>query len=130
MNAHSGIKAGAKSPHHVDIHVGGRVKQRRLLCGYSQEQLAIFLGLTFQQVQKYEKGTNRISSSRLWEISQFLGTDIAYFYEELKKLASQKAPTDDPANLKLNKYFNRIKSDVLQGQAVQFVKSLSEVKAE
>ena len=62
----------SKSPNPVDLHVGGRVRMRRKMLGISQERLAEALGLTFQQVQKYERGANRISASKLYEIARFL----------------------------------------------------------
>ena len=69
-----------KAPNDVDRHVGSRVRMRRMLIGMSQEKLGEALGLTFQQVQKYEKGTNRISASRLQQISGILGVSIDYLY--------------------------------------------------
>ena len=72
-----------KSPNPVDLHVGGRVRMRRKMLGVSQERLAEALGLTFQQVQKYERGANRISASKLYEIARFLSAPIAYFFEGL-----------------------------------------------
>lgn len=74
----------ARRPNPVDIHVGSRVRLRRMLVGMSQEKLGEFLGLTFQQVQKYEQGKNRIGASRLHAISQVLGVSIQYFYDELE----------------------------------------------
>jgi transcriptional regulator with XRE-family HTH domain len=70
-------------PHPVDIHVGSRVRMRRTLLGMSQEKLGEALGLTFQQVQKYERGANRIGSSRLYEISKILDVPIAFFFDEM-----------------------------------------------
>jgi transcriptional regulator with XRE-family HTH domain len=70
-----------KAANEVDRHVGGRVRMRRMLIGMSQEKLGAALGLTFQQVQKYEKGTNRISASRLQQLSSILGVGIDYFYD-------------------------------------------------
>ena len=72
-----------KQPSAVDAHVGGRVRLRRMLIGMSQEKLGELLGLTFQQVQKYEKGANRIGASRLFDISQILGVPVQYLFEEL-----------------------------------------------
>lgn len=72
-----------RSPNPIDLHVGARVRMRRKLLGVSQEKLADALGLTFQQVQKYERGANRISASKLFEISRFLGVPPAYFFEGL-----------------------------------------------
>lgn len=70
-----------EGPHPVDTHVGSRVKSRRLMLGLSQEELAKSIGLTFQQVQKYERGINRISVSRLADISRALKSPIDYFLE-------------------------------------------------
>jgi transcriptional regulator with XRE-family HTH domain len=69
-----------KSPNEVDRHVGSRVRMRRMMIGMSQEKLGEALGLTFQQVQKYEKGTNRISASRLQQIAGVLGVSIDFLY--------------------------------------------------
>ena len=90
----------------IDMHVGKRVRLRRTLLGLSQEQLGAALNITFQQVQKYERGANRISASRLWDISQILDASIGYFFDDMStqtKLASprkisrdtQKAHEDD-----------------------------------
>jgi transcriptional regulator with XRE-family HTH domain len=78
-----------KAPNDVDRQVGSRVRMRRMLIGMSQEKLGDALGLTFQQVQKYEKGTNRISASRLQQIAQVLGVTIDFLYGEMSKSESQ-----------------------------------------
>ena len=75
----------AKTPSPTDKHVGARVRMRRLMLGLSQEKLADGLGLTFQQVQKYEKGTNRIGASRLQQIANILKVPPQFFFEELPK---------------------------------------------
>ena len=72
-----------KSPNPIDVHVGSRVRLRRMLIGMSQEKLGEQLGLTFQQVQKYEKGTNRIGASRLFQIGQILTVPVQFFYEDM-----------------------------------------------
>jgi transcriptional regulator with XRE-family HTH domain len=72
-----------KQPSSVDAHVGSRVRLRRMLIGMSQEKLGELLGLTFQQVQKYEKGANRIGASRLFDISTILGVPVSYFFDDL-----------------------------------------------
>lgn len=72
------------SPDPVDIHVGVRLRLRRKLLGLSQEQLGRASGLTFQQIQKYERGTNRIGASRLFAFSQLLGVSVSYFFDEAK----------------------------------------------
>jgi len=70
-----------KAPNPIDKHVGSRVRMRRMMLGMSQEKLGDALALTFQQVQKYEKGTNRIGASRLQQISQILQVPVAFFFE-------------------------------------------------
>lgn len=75
------IRKDDSGPNPVDIHVGSRVKSRRVILGLSQEELANSIGLTFQQVQKYERGTNRISVSRLVDICRALKSPMEYFYE-------------------------------------------------
>jgi transcriptional regulator with XRE-family HTH domain len=72
---------GSKSPDAVDRFIGARVRMRRILVGMSQEKLGEALGITFQQIQKYEKGTNRISVSRLHQIASVLGAPVGMFYE-------------------------------------------------
>src|SRR5690349_23059424 len=72
-----------RKPNDVDAHVGSRLRQRRMLLGISQEQLAEMLGLTFQQVQKYERGTNRVSASRLFQLARALDTPITWFFDEM-----------------------------------------------
>src|SRR6058998_944535 len=78
-----------KAPNPIDKHVGSRVRMRRMMLSMSQEKLGDALGLTFQQVQKYEKGTNRIGASRLQQISHILQVPVAFFFDG--------APTSDPA---------------------------------
>jgi transcriptional regulator with XRE-family HTH domain len=72
-----------RAPNPIDRHVGLRIRMRRKELGISQERLAESIGLTFQQVQKYERAANRVSASKLWEMSRALNTSIAYFYEGL-----------------------------------------------
>ncbi|MBB3871386.1 MAG: helix-turn-helix domain-containing protein [Brevundimonas sp.] len=71
------------NPNPVDLHVGRRVAERRQALRYSQAQLAQAAGVTFQQIQKYERGSNRIAASRLWEMAEFLNVDLNYFFEGL-----------------------------------------------
>jgi transcriptional regulator with XRE-family HTH domain len=87
---HHGHGTGQPSP--VDIHVGARVRQRRVLLGMTQTVLADALGLTFQQVQKYERGTNRISASRLYELGRVLEVSIGYFFEDMSPAAAASSP--------------------------------------
>ena len=76
----------------VDVHVGKRVRLRRTLLGMSQEQLGASLNITFQQVQKYERGANRISASRLWDISQILDVQISYFFDDMTDDTMRSSP--------------------------------------
>lgn len=75
-------------PSAVDVHVGSRLRQRRTLLGLSQEKLSAALDLTFQQVQKYERGTNRIGAGRLYELSKALDVPVSYFFDELPETAA------------------------------------------
>lgn len=133
---------GSRRPNPIDVHVGGRVRFRRMLLGMSQEKLGEKLGLTFQQIQKYEKGINRIGASRLFDLAQVLGVSVQFFYEEAP--AAADAPRllaagfgEKPAEgsiveflrsrdgLELNKAFVRI-SDVKARRAiVDLVRSLA-----
>ena len=79
------------SPDPVDIHVGARVRLRRTLLGMSQEKLGKALGLTFQQVQKYERGANRIGSSRLFQLSRILDVPVSFFFDEMVTETTKKA---------------------------------------
>lgn len=88
------------SPHPVDRHVGLRIRMRRKELGISQERLAGLIRLTFQQIQKYERGANRVSASKLWDLAHALNTSIAYFYEGLGDApvgASLPSPDEDIA---------------------------------
>ncbi|MGF1474798.1 MAG: helix-turn-helix domain-containing protein [Geminicoccaceae bacterium] len=82
----------ADRPHEIDIHVGQRLKLRRTLMGMSQERLGELLGLTFQQVQKYERGANRIGASRLYEIGQILEVPVNYFFEQVHVIDGYGGP--------------------------------------
>ncbi len=79
-------------PNPIDVHVGNRIRLRRTLLGFSQEKLAALLGLTFQQVQKYERGMNRVGASRLWDISKVLEVPISFFYEDMDKDVAKQSP--------------------------------------
>lgn len=85
--------ASVGHPNPIDIHVGGRVRLRRTLLGMSQEKLAEAIGLTFQQVQKYERGTNRIGSSRLFDLARVLDVPVAYFFEDMSSAVAAKTPS-------------------------------------
>ena len=76
----------------IDLHVGKRVRLRRTLLGLSQEQLGAELNITFQQVQKYERGANRISASRLWDLSQILDVPVSYFFDDMSEATMKSSP--------------------------------------
>jgi transcriptional regulator with XRE-family HTH domain len=129
-----------KAPNPIDKHVGSRVRMRRMMLGMSQEKLGDALGLTFQQVQKYEKGTNRIGASRLQQISQILQVPVAFFFEGAPNIPSgprpdslQEAPS--PAyvsdflatsdGLALTKAFTRISDSKLRRRIVDLVEQIA-----
>jgi transcriptional regulator with XRE-family HTH domain len=99
---------GTGMPHPVDVHVGARVRQRRTLLGMTQTTLGKAIGLTFQQVQKYERGANRIGSSRLFDLSRVLEVPIEYFFgdmpaEVVRSLAGKRrSRADQPPSYDLN----------------------------
>jgi transcriptional regulator with XRE-family HTH domain len=120
-------------PNPIDVHVGSRIRLRRSIAGLSQEQLADGLGLTFQQVQKYEKGINRVSASRLQHISEVLEVPISFFFEngpnalvnsagspmgEFNELMSSKE------TIALVTAFNSIKSPRLRQSVLNLVRTL------
>ncbi len=122
----------------VDVHVGSRVRLRRMLLGMSQEKLGEHLGLTFQQVQKYEKGINRIGASRLFDLSQVLGVPVQFFYEELAVSGAAGAgfgerPAENYAveflgsreGLELNKAFARITDSKVRRSIVDLVRAFA-----
>lgn len=90
-------------PNPIDIHVGSRVRLRRTLLGLSQEKLGEALGLTFQQVQKYENGANRISASRLYALSRILDVPVAFFFEGMPSDISGSGGKSDPGTAKQQK---------------------------
>src|SRR5215203_183301 len=89
---------GSKSPDAVDRFIGARVRMRRILVGMSQEKLGEALGITFQQIQKYEKGTNRIGASRLHHIGRVLGVPIEFFYEGAPQVGAVQGFAESPAS--------------------------------
>lgn len=131
----------AKKPNPIDIHVGSRLRLRRMLLGLSQEKLGDQLGLTFQQVQKYEKGVNRIGASRLFQLSNILDVPVQFFFDE----APVTAPTSTQPGfaeegedgllfdflntregLELNRAFAKISNPNVRRKVVELVRSLSE----
>jgi transcriptional regulator with XRE-family HTH domain len=125
-----------KGPNSIDVHVGERVRLRRTLLGMSQEKLASRLGITFQQVQKYEKGTNRVGAGRLKQIADVLEVPVGYFYEDLPSesrgagLREADRPFEADAlatgeGLELNKAFLRIADPKVRRKIVELVRVLA-----
>jgi transcriptional regulator with XRE-family HTH domain len=127
-----------KIPNPTDKYVGSRLRMRRMILGMSQEKLADALGLTFQQVQKYEKGTNRISASRLQAISQILGTPVHFFFDggpQAQECGMEFTESPSPAyvtdflttseGLALVKAFVRIKDSALRRSIVRMVEAVA-----
>lgn len=131
-----------KAPNPIDKHVGSRVRMRRMMLGMSQEKLGDSLGLTFQQVQKYEKGTNRIGASRLQQISEILQVPVSFFFEGVPNVpgastgATGMGEAPSPAyvsdflatsdGLALTKAFVQIKDGRLRRRIVDMVEAIAE----
>lgn len=127
-----------KQANPVDGQVGTRVRLRRMLVGMSQERLGELLGLTFQQVQKYEKGVNRIGAGRLYQVAQILGVSISYFYEGVVEQSAQSIRNGESSTppvmeflssgegLQLTLAFMRIKDSKVRKRVIDLVKSLAE----
>lgn len=122
-------------PHPVDTHVGRRMRQRREICGMPQKELARQLGISFQQVQKYESGANRISASKLWQLCAVLDVTPGFFFEGLGQQRNRAGAVDQAAApeadsrsarqvLDLNQAFQKIEDTRIRRQLVQLVKSL------
>jgi transcriptional regulator with XRE-family HTH domain len=130
---------GKKQPNPIDVHVGSRVRLRRMMLGMSQEKLGENLGITFQQIQKYEKGTNRIGASRLQHIARVLSMPVSYFFEGAPGLSSSlpeglpQAPATNYVvdflstneGIQLNKAFVRIKDPKLRRRVIDLVRAMA-----
>lgn len=128
----------SQGPHPVDVHVGARIRERRKELGMSQQSLADALGLTFQQVQKYERGANRVSSSKLWEISRTLHAPVAYFFEHLSLggQAASEGEAESPEyqhdfimtaeGVELARAFPRIADRRVRRQVLDLVRALAD----
>lgn len=139
----AGNERNARRANTVDTHVGARLRLRRMLLGMSQEKLGEQLGLTFQQVQKYEKGVNRVGASRLFDLAQVLGVPVQYFYDELAPDAGHsdnhihgmsERPTESfvvdflgtREGLELNKAFTRVTDPKVRRAIIELVRTLAE----
>ncbi len=94
LEDHDAEERSSRRPNPIDAHVGSRVRLRRMLLGMSQEKLGEHLGLTFQQVQKYEKGVNRIGASRLFDLAHVLGVPVQFFYDDVPTGGAESAASD------------------------------------
>jgi transcriptional regulator with XRE-family HTH domain len=131
--------AAKKAPNPIDKHVGSRVRMRRMMLSMSQEKLGDALGLTFQQVQKYEKGTNRIGASRLQQISNILQVPVSFFFEGAPHIPGERhsglGEAPSPAyvsdflatsdGLSLTKAFMRIKNSKMRRRIVDLVEQIA-----
>lgn len=128
-----------KKPNPIDIHVGSRIRLRRTMLGMSQEKLGESLGITFQQIQKYEKGTNRVGASRLQNISGILNVPVSFFFEDAPGDQVGGAPGMEEASssnyvvdflssaegLQLNRAFVKIADPKVRRRLVDLVKALA-----
>jgi transcriptional regulator with XRE-family HTH domain len=117
----------------IDLHIGKRVKARRFFLGISQEKLGNCLGVTFQQIQKYEKGTNRISAGTLYNIANILAIDISYFYDgyqQAPSLNEESKPvynSDQSKNKEISELlrsFYKITDAVIRKKVLDLIKSI------
>jgi transcriptional regulator with XRE-family HTH domain len=117
--------------HKTDVHIGRRLRERRMALGMSQAELAEGLGISFQQVQKYESGANRISGSRLWDIASILQTPVSYFFEGLEEApveAGEGGASSKPLDrntLELARAVNSIPDESVKTQLVRLVKAFA-----
>ena len=133
----------ARKPHHIDVHVGSRVRLRRMFIGMSQEKLGEQMRLTFQQIQKYEKGTNRIGASRLFQLADVLGVPVGFFFEGLQTqgqragaagFAEPQSETyvmdflDSREGVELNRAFVRIKDPKVRKSIVDMVRAMADTE--
>lgn len=127
-----------KKPNPIDIHVGSRIRLRRTMLGMSQEKLGESLGITFQQIQKYEKGTNRVGASRLQNISGILNVPVSFFFEDapghgggapgMQEASSSNYVVDflsSSEGLQLNRAFVKITDPKVRRRLVDLVKALA-----
>ena len=141
----SGRMASKGYPNPIDVYVGNRIRMRRAMMGLSQSTLAEALGLTFQQVQKYERGANRVSASKLYEIAAALRAPVAYFFDGLAdptgdELDGASAPASEESTvhsflmtaegLELAKLFPNIAPGQVRRRLLELVRSLADEDAE
>jgi transcriptional regulator with XRE-family HTH domain len=123
---------GSGNPHPVDIHVGKRIRIRRLLLGMNQETLANALDLSFQQVQKYEGGANRVSASRLKQMSEILDAPISYFFSDIPSAVGPEVSVEEKVwreqlerseTIELVRHYYAISDPTVRSQFLEMVKA-------
>ena len=107
----------------VDVHVGKRIRLRRTLLGMSQEQLGNALNITFQQVQKYERGANRVSASRLWDISQIIDVPISYFFEDMSDTTLKASPRKIGSTTSQDVVVDDVKDPMARRETLELVRT-------
>jgi transcriptional regulator with XRE-family HTH domain len=109
----------------IDDHVGARIRDRRIMLGLTQQQLAQMIGVTYQQAHKYEHGINRVSAGRLYEISRVLNAPVTYFYEGLGQQAAQPATPHQRMLLEVARNFAEIQNEKHQEAVSQLARALA-----
>ena len=117
--------------HPVDVHVGARMRQRRTLLGMSQEKLGTAVGLTFQQIQKYERGSNRIGSSRLYEFAKVLDVPVSYFFDEMPSNALAGRPMSGRGHKEFGEEgtpFEQEKDPLIKRETLELVRAYYKIR--
>jgi len=109
----------------IDDHVGGRIRERRIMLGLTQQQLAEMIGVTYQQAHKYERGINRVSAGRLYEIARVLNAPIKYFYEGVGEAAPRAAAPHQRMLLEIARNFGEIQNEKHQEAFSQLARALA-----
>lgn len=118
-------EAGKRERSEVDVRVGRRLREARLLAGVSQGKLGARIGVTFQAVQKYETGENRLSASRLLAVAEFLRKPVSFFFDELCEVAERHTPAGlTPKEIKLLRYYRRLGTDEARDWMLKLAKCL------
>ena len=121
----TGMAKQGSSTAEIDGHVGARIRERRILLGLTQDQLAERIGVTYQQAHKYEKGINRISAGRLLEIARILGVPVGYFYEGLGEEGLRHVPQRERIMLEIARNFAEIADERLQEAVSRLARALA-----
>ena len=141
MNTNSPAKEAMSTPHPVDIHVGRRLRLKRTFLGLSQESVGKQIGVTFQQIQKYERGINRMGASRLYDFAKALGVQVAYFFEGFGDYVVEDGTTSGAAEptaaafehesvnnretLEVMRAYYRIKNPAVRKRIIELIKAMA-----